>query len=103
MSKPLGYYTSYTPDEDSLLEKLQKQYGSAFEKISKREKLSILMILASNLGCQMEGGVRGEIYAVAREMTDKLLRPGRNHGSDYFSNSPGAECRTCTPLLKPPN
>ncbi|MEH1874115.1 hypothetical protein [Nostoc sp.] len=72
MSKPLGYYTSYTPDEDSLLEKLQEEYGSAFEKISKREKLSILMILASNLGCQIEGGVRGEIYAVAKEMTDKL-------------------------------
>ncbi|MBW4425334.1 MAG: hypothetical protein KME50_13010 [Nostoc desertorum CM1-VF14] len=72
MSKPLGYYTSYTPGDDSLLERVQEQYGSAFEKISKREKLSILMILASNLGCQLEGDVRGGIYAVAREMTDQL-------------------------------
>ncbi|MHC5719643.1 MAG: hypothetical protein ACYTX0_48280, partial [Nostoc sp.] len=47
-------------------------YGSGFEKMSKREKLSILMILASNIGYQLEGGVRGEIYAVAREMTDQL-------------------------------
>ncbi|MEH2379176.1 MAG: hypothetical protein V7K27_09870 [Nostoc sp.] len=72
MTKPLGYYTSYTPGDDSLLEKVQEQYGSTFERMTKREKLSILMILASNIGAQLEGGVRGEIYAVAREMTDKL-------------------------------
>ncbi|MEH2374027.1 hypothetical protein [Nostoc sp.] len=72
MSKPLGYYTSYTPGDESFLEKLQEEYGATFEKISKREKLSILMILASNLGNQLDGGVRGEIYAIAGEMTDQL-------------------------------
>ncbi|MEH1805391.1 hypothetical protein [Nostoc sp.] len=72
MSKPLGYYTGYTPGDNSLLEKLQEEYGSTFEKMNKKELLSILMILASNLGCQLEGDVRGEIYAVAREMTDQL-------------------------------
>lgn len=72
MSKPLGYYTGYTPGDNSLLEKVQEEYGSTFEKMTKREKLSILMILASSLGNQLEGGVRGEIYAVAREMTDQL-------------------------------
>ncbi|MEH2138898.1 hypothetical protein [Nostoc sp.] len=72
MSRPLGYYTNYSPGDDSLLERVQEKYGSGFEKMSKREKLSILMILASNLGNQLEGGVRGEIYAAAREMTDQL-------------------------------
>jgi hypothetical protein len=72
MSKPLGYYTAYTPGDNSLLEKLESEYGSCFEKMSKREKLSILMILASNLGNHLDGGVRGEIYAVAREMTVQL-------------------------------
>lgn len=72
MSKPLGYYTSQTPGEESLLGFLEEEYGSTFEKISKREKLSILMILASNLGNHFDGDVRGEIYAIAREMTDKL-------------------------------
>ncbi|MBC1218474.1 hypothetical protein GNF10_17420 [Nostoc sp. UCD121] len=72
MSKPLGYYTAYTPGDDSLLDEVQRKYGSAFEKMSKREKLSILMILASSLGCQLDGGVRGEIYSIAREMTDQL-------------------------------
>ena len=72
MSKPLGYYTAYTPGDDSFLEKLQSEYGSCLEKITKREKLSILMILASHLGNQLEGDVRSEIYAIAREMTDQL-------------------------------
>ncbi|MEH2031036.1 MAG: hypothetical protein V7K67_15465 [Nostoc sp.] len=72
MSKPLGYYTNHPPGDDSLLDEVQKKYGSCFEKMSKREKLSILVILASNLGCQLEGDVRGEIYAIAREMTDQL-------------------------------
>ncbi|MEH2287151.1 hypothetical protein [Nostoc sp.] len=72
MSKPLGYYTSHTPDDNSLLAKLEEEYGSTFEKMTNREKLSILMILASNLGNQLDGGVRGEIYAAAREMTNQL-------------------------------
>ena len=72
MSKPLGYYTAYTPGDDSFLETVQEKYGSGFEKISKREKLVILTVLASHLGCQLEGDVRGEIFAIAREMTDQL-------------------------------
>ncbi|BBD67966.1 hypothetical protein NIES4072_47220 [Nostoc commune NIES-4072] len=75
MSKPLGYYTAYTPGDDSLLEKLQEEYGSTFEKISKREKLVILTVLASHLGCQLEGDVRSEIFAVAAEMRDQLSSP----------------------------
>jgi hypothetical protein len=72
MSKPLGYYTSHSPGDDSLLGRVQEKYGSGFEKMTKREKLSILMILASNIGCKLEGDIRGEIYAVAREMTEEL-------------------------------
>ncbi len=72
MSKPLGYYTSHTPGDNSPLDLLKEHYGETFEKITKREKLSILMILASNLSQHLEGGVRGEIYAAAREMTEKL-------------------------------
>lgn len=72
MSKALGYYTSHTPHDDSLLGFLEQKYGSTFEKISKREKLVILTVLASHVGCQLEGDVRSEIFAIAREMTDQL-------------------------------
>ncbi|MEI1376604.1 hypothetical protein PQG02_18735 [Nostoc sp. UHCC 0926] len=72
MSKPLGYYTSYTPGDDSLLERVQEKYGSGFEKITKREKLVILTVLASHIGCQLEGDVRSEIFALAKDMTSHL-------------------------------
>ncbi|MEH2310036.1 MAG: hypothetical protein V7K35_01065 [Nostoc sp.] len=72
MSKPLGYYTSYTPGEDLLLERVQRKYGSGFEKITKREKLVILTVLASNIGCQLEGDCRAEIFAIAKDMTSQL-------------------------------
>ncbi|MHC5614091.1 MAG: hypothetical protein ACYTXA_24630 [Nostoc sp.] len=73
MTKPLGYYTSYTPGDESLLERVQEEYGSAFEKMTKREKLSIVMILASDISARLDdGAVRGEIYTVARMMADQL-------------------------------
>ena len=72
MSKPLGYYTACTPGDGSLLEKLEEEYGSTFEKMTKREKLVILTVLASHIGCQLDGDVRGEIFAIAKEMTDQL-------------------------------
>lgn len=72
MSKPLGYYTGYTPGDDSFLERVQEKYGSGFEKISKREKLVILTVLTSHLGCQLDGDVRSEIFAIATEMRDQL-------------------------------
>lgn len=72
MSKPLGYYTAYTPGDDSLLGELQDKYGTAFEKISKREKLIILTVLASHIGCQLDGDCRAEIFAIAKQMTEQL-------------------------------
>lgn len=72
MSKPLGYYTGYTPGDGSLLERVQEEYGATFEKMSKREKLVIVTVLASHIGCQFDGDVRGEIFAIAKEMTEKL-------------------------------
>jgi hypothetical protein len=51
---------------------VQEKYGSGFERISKREKLVLLTVLGSNLGCQLDGDVRSEIFAIAKEMTDEL-------------------------------
>ena len=72
MSKPLGYYTGYTPGDDTLLAKLQDKYGAAFEKITKREKLVILTVLASHLGCALEGDCRAEIFTVAKQITEEI-------------------------------
>ncbi|MBW4558743.1 MAG: hypothetical protein KME59_23000 [Trichormus sp. ATA11-4-KO1] len=49
MNKPLEYYTSVTPGDGSLLDKLQNEYGSTFEKLSRLEKLYIVGLLITNL------------------------------------------------------
>ena len=72
MSKPIGYYTNYTPGDETLLATLQDNYGAAFEKISKREKLVILTVLASHIGCQLEGDCRAEIFTIAKQITQEL-------------------------------
>ena len=72
MSKPLGYYTNHTPGEETLLATLQDNYGAAFEKISKREKLVMLTALASHIGCQLEGDCRAEIFTISKQITQQL-------------------------------
>ena len=72
MSKPIGYYTNFTPGEETLLATLQDNYGAAFEKISKREKLVVLTALASHIGCQLEGDCREEIFTIAKQMIEQL-------------------------------
>ena len=72
MSKPLGYYTNFTEGDDTLLGTLQDNYGSAFEKMTKREKLVILTALSSHIGCQLEGDCRAEIFTVAKQITQQL-------------------------------
>ncbi|MBN3905129.1 MAG: hypothetical protein HWQ35_00625 [Nostoc sp. NMS1] len=72
MSKPLGYYTNHTPGEESLLATLQDNYGAAFEKISKREKLVILTVLASHIGCHLVGDCRAEIFTISKQMTEQM-------------------------------
>ncbi|MEH2348117.1 MAG: hypothetical protein V7K55_08955 [Nostoc sp.] len=44
MSKPVGYFTSYTINDGSLLDSLQERYGSTFELMTKREKLFLISV-----------------------------------------------------------
>ncbi|MEH2316178.1 hypothetical protein [Nostoc sp.] len=46
MSKPIGHFTSYTPNDGSLLDSLQEEYGSTFELITEREKLFLISAIA---------------------------------------------------------
>ncbi|MBC1241860.1 hypothetical protein [Nostoc sp. 2RC] len=72
MTKPIGYFTSYTPGDGSLLESLQEEYGSCFEQISRREKLFLISSLASQLCEQAPGRCRDEIYVVGYQVNSSL-------------------------------
>ncbi|MBH8553322.1 hypothetical protein I8751_13245 [Nostocaceae cyanobacterium CENA357] len=77
MSKPLGYYVSYTPGDESFLEDLQERYGSTLEKIGNREKLYLIGVLASQLSVKTPGEIRTEIYELATEINDSLQTSDR--------------------------
>jgi hypothetical protein len=49
MTKPLGYYTSYTPGDGGLLGEIEEAWGSTLEKLRDDEKLWLIGRLANEL------------------------------------------------------
>jgi hypothetical protein len=72
MTKPLGYYTAYTPGDESYLESLQERYGAGLEKMSKREKLYLMGVIASQLCVEMPGETRNEVYEIGTDINTSL-------------------------------
>jgi len=74
MNKPLGFYTSYIPGDDSYLEELQEQYGTCLQKLTRREKLFLLNSITSYMCCHEPGDISGEVvttsYSVVKRLTD---------------------------------
>jgi hypothetical protein len=60
MNKPLGYYTSYTPGDDTLLEKMQEAWGSKFEALSNVERAWMIQQIAENLCADFCGQVEDD-------------------------------------------
>ncbi|MEH2312362.1 MAG: hypothetical protein V7K35_13405 [Nostoc sp.] len=72
MSKPVGHFTSYILGDGSLLESLQEEYGSTFERMTKREKLFLISALAAQSCDQASGRCREEIYVVGHQINSSL-------------------------------
>lgn len=79
MSKPLGYYTSYTPGDGSALEELQEMYGTRLEQLTRREKLFLISSLASQLCVEQPGEVRASVQVVSVGIVQEL-KPGDIEG-----------------------
>ncbi|MEH1786374.1 MAG: hypothetical protein V7L23_12505 [Nostoc sp.] len=72
MTKPIGYFTSYTLNDGSLLESLQSEYGSTFELMTEREKLFLIFAIAAQLCDEAPGRCRDEIYVVGHQVNSSL-------------------------------
>ncbi|BAY74164.1 hypothetical protein NIES25_51820 [Nostoc linckia NIES-25] len=72
MTKPVGYYTNYTPGDGSLLEKLQADYGAQFQLMTRREKLFLISSLASQLCDLAPGRCRDEIYEIGHQINSVI-------------------------------
>lgn len=72
MTKPIGYWTNYTPGDGSYLEVLQQKYGCTFEKMNQREKLYLILAIVSNLCATAPGEVRSEITVLGKAIPENL-------------------------------
>ncbi|MEH1817307.1 MAG: hypothetical protein V7L09_33590 [Nostoc sp.] len=72
MTKPVGYYTTSTINDGSLLESLKEQYGQTFERMTRGEKLFLISAIAAQLCDQAPGRCRDEIYVVGHQVNSSL-------------------------------
>ncbi|MEM8779688.1 MAG: hypothetical protein AAGF26_12605 [Cyanobacteria bacterium P01_G01_bin.49] len=49
MSNSIGYYTSYTPGDEGLLEEMQSAWGSSFQDLKNNERLWMIASLSLEL------------------------------------------------------
>ncbi|MBW4642936.1 MAG: hypothetical protein KME23_08060 [Goleter apudmare HA4340-LM2] len=49
MTKPLGYYTGYTPGDEGLLAELQEAYGEQLQGLNRSEKLCLITLISADL------------------------------------------------------
>jgi hypothetical protein len=49
MSKPLGYYTNYTPGDGGLLGEMEEAWGSYFQSLNNSERIWMLSCLTGTM------------------------------------------------------
>lgn len=57
MTKPIGYYTSYTPGEEGLLADMQEEWGATFEQLNPAEKAWMIYQLGYQLWMEIDDTV----------------------------------------------
>lgn len=74
MTKPLGYYTGYTPGDEGLLAELQETYGAQLQGLNRTEKLCLITMIASDLCClaSIETPYRSELFGLMNRIKDEL-------------------------------
>jgi hypothetical protein len=54
MTKPIGYFTNYTPGDEGLLDEMQASWGAQFQNLNQQQRFWMLMRLAEDF-CSAEG------------------------------------------------
>lgn len=73
MNKPPCYNVNFRHD-DTYFADLQKQFGSCFDKLTKREQLFLLSSLAARLCSYEEGEIRPSLITATRHAQGQLTR-----------------------------
>ncbi|MBH8564997.1 hypothetical protein I8748_22905 [Nostoc sp. CENA67] len=67
MGEPLGYHTNHTPGDGTLLDDLEKEFGSHFENMSEGDKFYLINSLAISL-CGEAGHISNRAIAVGVQL-----------------------------------
>jgi hypothetical protein len=57
MTKPIGYYTNYTPGDSGLLADMQEEWGARFEQLNQAEKAWMIYQLGYQLWMEIDDSV----------------------------------------------
>lgn len=80
MTKPLGYYTSYSYyNNQGLLHEIQEKYGPQLQAISVREKLFLIQEISRDLSLRASGEIRSEMDWLQNDII-KNLSPSDKEG-----------------------
>ena len=76
MSKPLGFYTNYTPGDGGLLQDMEESWGSTFEALNNSERLwmlfSLIGTITANASPNYDPGEIREYIVPAIDRLDEL-------------------------------
>jgi len=80
MTKPLGFYTSFTPGDDGLIAEMQEAWGAQFELLNNVERTWMILKIAENLCADFSNEIEddsvreGVETAVKRICEDELSK-----------------------------
>lgn len=81
MTKPIGYYTSYTPGDDGLLSDMEEAWGSQFQSLTNVERTWMIAKIAANLNADFcdsgqEDFISSEVERSVEEIRKNVLSWG---------------------------
>jgi hypothetical protein len=80
MTKPVGYYTSYTPGESGLLADMQSEWGATFEQLNQAERAWMIYQLGYQLWMEIDEEVRDLVEETINNRASHELSSGDKLG-----------------------
>jgi hypothetical protein len=82
MSKPIGYYTNYTPGDEGLLAQMQEAWGAQLQELNNVDRMKMIYKLAEELCAEFESALEIEdltegVEEVVERSKDELQQSDR--------------------------
>jgi len=72
MSKPIGYWTNFTPGDGSLLSDMEQTWGSSFGSLNESQRAWLILQLANQLYMDAEGSLGNDFEPLSNRMRTEI-------------------------------